>query len=531
MANPRPNHAFVQGDFNTQLYEALRQSPWWLTSCLIHVVVFGALMLLNTGEPVAQVQAAFTATTSEQPLEVEPPHEDSHIDEPVPMPEMHDPKVTTEPTPDAAEDDVDMPFDETFGEESDFDTSGTTEGPAVNSPIGIGPGGGGPFGKRGGNEDKGGGGRPAKRMADALDDALEWLAMHQSANGSWGAHDFADWCDGQRLPPDAERPDGRGKGMYDVGVTGLAVCAFLGAGYSNRGQHRYNRVVGRGLRYLKNVQDPEGCFGPRGTQQYIYSHAIASLAMVEAYGMTGSSLFKGPAQRALDFIALARNPYMVWRYGIKPGDNDTSVTGWMMMALKSASIVNASMRAKGKPAPLTIDESAFDGIQSWLRKVTDPDSGRVGYLTRGSGSARPQELIDRFPADKTEAMTAVGVLARVFAGQDPRTNEMIRMGADQCLRHLPRWNTTDGSIDMYYWYYATLAMFQVGGNSWKKWSAQIEPAMVAPQRKDGTHCLYKGSWDPVGPWGADGGRVYSTAVMAMCLEVHYRYARVFTGAK
>ena len=37
----------------------------------------------------------------------------------------------------------------------------------------------------------------------------------------------------------------------------------------------------------------------------------------------------------------------------------------------------------------------------------------------------------------------------------------------------------------------------------------------------------RGSWDPVGPWGVDGGRVYSTAILAMCLEVYYRYDKVF----
>ena len=52
-------------------------------------------------------------------------------------------------------------------------------------------------------------------------------------------------------------------------------------------------------------------------------------------------------------------------------------------------------------------------------------------------------------------------------------------------------------------------------------------AMVQTQRQDTDFCRYKGSWDPIGPWGGDGGRVYSTSVMAMCLQVYYRYGRVF----
>ena len=80
---------------------------------------------------------------------------------------------------------------------------------------------------------------------------------------------------------------------------------------------------------------------------------------------------------------------------------------------------------------------------------------------------------------------------------------------------------------MYYWYYATLALFQVGGPAWKAWDGAMKPAIVNTQRRDGDYCGYKGSWDPIDPWGGDGGRVYSTAVNAMCLEVYYRYGRVF----
>ena len=36
-----------------------------------------------------------------------------------------------------------------------------------------------------------------------------------------------------------------------------------------------------------------------------------------------------------------------------------------------------------------------------------------------------------------------------------------------------------------------------------------------------------GSWDPKGPWGPYGGRVYSTAMAALCLEVYARYLPLY----
>ena len=35
-----------------------------------------------------------------------------------------------------------------------------------------------------------------------------------------------------------------------------------------------------------------------------------------------------------------------------------------------------------------------------------------------------------------------------------------------------------------------------------------------------------GSWDSVDAWGEDGGRVYSTAILALTLQAHYRYGRL-----
>jgi hypothetical protein len=367
--------------------------------------------------------------------------------------------------------------------------------------------------------------RRGVKAPDRVEDALRWLAAHQSADGGWEAAGFDQWCDGK--PAAGPKPDGVGKASYDVGVTGLAILAFLGAGYTNRSEGPYGKVVSNGLRYLRNLQDAEGCFGSRATGHYVYNHAIAALALVEAYGMTGSAVYKSPAQKALDFIAVSRNPYLAWRYGVKPGDNDTSVTGWMTMALKSARMINAGEVLAGKPPLLQIDEDAFDGITSWLNKATDPDTGRVGYQLRGTGPARPVELVDKFPGDKSEAMTADGMLTRILLGEKPKTSDVIQKGATLLSELPPTWNSNDGSIDFYYWYFGTLAMFQVGGDLWKAWEAALKTAVVDHQRQDTDYCQYKGSWDPIDPWGPDGGRIYSTALMAMACEVWYRYDRVF----
>ena len=75
---------------------------------------------------------------------------------------------------------------------------------------------------------------------------------------------------------------------------------------------------------------------------------------------------------------------------------------------------------------------------------------------------------------------------------------------------------------MYYWYMATEALERaesLGGKSSKAWTKELLKAVLPNQRKEG-HA--KGSWDPVGAWGYSGGRVYSTALMALALSTEWR---------
>src|SRR6185436_9838102 len=168
----------------------------------------------------------------------------------------------------------------------------------------------------------------------------------QGPDGGWGADSFAHQCKGGRC-------SGGGDASYDTGVTGLSVLAFLGAGYTPVSKDefadpadptrilRFGEVVKKGLQWLIAHQDPEGCVGERGTK-YLYNHSVAALALSEAYGMTASAPVRDPAQKAIDFLIAAQNPGKAWRYSARGGDNDSSVSGWAVMALKSAELSELS---------------------------------------------------------------------------------------------------------------------------------------------------------------------------------------------
>jgi hypothetical protein len=253
-------------------------------------------------------------------------------------------------------------------------------------------------------------------------------------------------------------------------------------------------------------------FGTDAYRDFIYDHAIAAYAMCEAYGLSDFTLLRPIAQGGIDYLEAHRNPYGVWRYHPREGDNDTSVTGWAVMAYKSA-----------QDFELRINETALENAAAWFDQVTD-GRGQVGYTMRGEPSSRhPGQHASRFPPQKGEALTAVGLLCRFFLGQDPRDHTVMNLAADRILARPPIWDQGTGTIDHYYWYYGSYALYQMGGQHWSQWSRKLTDAVVKTQRRDGNR---NGSWDPVGVWGEDGGRVYSTAMMVLTLEAYYRYTRL-----
>jgi len=535
---PEEEEVVVQGKESWMAH-----SPWWLISAGIHaVLLLGAslyaidrLVPLETDE-VSVVVAAKSSPVVKEP---DPPH-DVFGHHSIPKDEPSQP--TEEPAiffPEAKESDHNESADnedyrQMKGDSKDFlsyikGEAGGFRGrqagktPGVYDTMGVGPGagGGGRYGGRfGGRENLVARGGGNDKTENAVVAALKWLAHHQGPDGGWGAESFQSQCTGGRC-------GGAGERDYDTGVTALSILAFLGAGYSHLSRDefadpivpgrvlRFGEVVKKGVKWLMDRQDPEGCIGERG-MKYMYNHSVAALALSEAYGMTASQPLKDPAQKAIDFVIAAQNPGKGWRYSAKCGDNDCSVTGWAVMALKSAEI-----------SELHFPKSAYEGALSWFNEATDGTGYyRVGYTGKNTGIV--------FVPGKNEqssdhpAMSAVAVMARIF--MQKRKNEPALGSVTMLVGDLPEWKTN--KIDFYYWYYASLALFQYDGPDgglWKKWNEPMKNALVPNQHTSKSGCK-NGSWDSeIDRWGVEGGRVFAVAINALTLEVYYRYTNVFGG--
>ena len=320
----------------------------------------------------------------------------------------------------------------------------------------------------------------------AVERGLKWLARHQFADGHWSIHELN--CTDHEC-------QGHGSFQSNTAATGLALLAFLGAGYTHQ-SGEYQEVVRKGLAWLTSHQKKDGdLFTDESEFVWLYSHGMAAIPLCEAYGMTRDAALKKPAQRALDFVVAAQHPdFGGWRY--RPRfESDTSVSGWQLMALKS-----------GEMAGLSVPKSAYDGVSKWLDSVESESSpGRFKY--------HPSKPV-------TLAMTAEGLLMRQYLGAK-RSDVALTAGANYLKARLPR----EAEQDAYYWYYATQVMFHMQGEHWAEWNASLRDMLIRMQSKE---VATEGSWAPDdAKWGKSGGRHYTTCLNLLMLEVYYRHLPLY----
>ena len=330
------------------------------------------------------------------------------------------------------------------------------------------------------------GGSDATEAAVAL--ALEWIVrQQQKKDGLWSM---------QGPYQDSGSQENR------LAATAMALLALQGAGHTHQGGE-HQAVVARSWKKLLAGQQRNGSFdvGRLPAQHELYSHAQATIALCELFGMTRDAELADPAARALAYCLAAQGPNGGWRY--EPGkEGDMSVTGWYMMALKSAEM-----------AGMEVPTEAFERIGGFLDLVATQEGRRYGYR-------RENLLRDASPV--TAAVSAEGLLCRQYLGwgrDDPR----IIAGLDMIMEEKPL--DFAGDKDVYAWYYITQVAHHAQGRPWARWNTRLRAELPARQVAKGKE---KGSWDPaLDRWGSIGGRLFVTCFSTWMLEVYYRHLPLY----
>ena len=308
----------------------------------------------------------------------------------------------------------------------------------------------------------------------AIVKALDWLTRNQAQDGSWEVGRFG------------------GRRGHRTAGTGLALLCYLGWGAKHNEPGPYQETVLRGLQFLLDSLGDDGRLWRHGDRG-MYDQGIASIALAEAYGVSQDPILKEPVERALFFILRSSRRGSEWRYN--PGDpGDTSVYGWQVMALKSGLMAGADL-----------PEGVLEKAGRWLDNVGGGKHGGIyGYTSKGYHGP---------------GMVAEGMFCQQLLGI-PRTDPRMLESAAHLAERLPRRQ----SVDFYYFYYGCLALYQHQGPIWKAWNERMRGLLLSLQTQDGEQ---SGSWKARGARPQDYGRLVSTTMAVLSLEVYYRYLPLY----
>lgn len=325
---------------------------------------------------------------------------------------------------------------------------------------------------------------------EAVERALRWLADHQRPDGSWSFDLELTPCNGRcrhGKPSDEDTP------TPSTAATGLALLAFLGAGYTHH-EGPYQETVSKGLYYLKSAA-AETQFGYDWQQGgSMYGHGIALLALSEAMQMTklqgeyDTDLMRY-VQSGSFFTTMAQHESGSWGY--TPGrPGDTTLTGWQVLSLLTS-----------QKAGVQLQSGIFKRTLGFLDSVRAGSKFEFGYR-----SAEPEPTT-----------TAIALVLLLHL-----RSQLGMTYFDRAFDKIADSGPTFTNV--YHDYYATMALHHVRHRDWETWNTALRDHLVETQERSGHEA---GSWHFQDKWGDVGGRVYTTAMCALTLEVYYRYLPMY----
>jgi hypothetical protein len=332
---------------------------------------------------------------------------------------------------------------------------------------------------------------PRKSLIDddtrtAIDRGLRFLAQTQNADGSWTSNAGIKVNEEYQITPGGEN-------VHHVGVTALGILAFLAAGHvPERGP--YGPVVDKAVEFVLASVQPDGFVHANATR--MYSHAFATLALAEVYGMSRRPDVRAKLESAVEFTIKCQNDTGGWRYVPFTVDSDMSVTVCQMVALRAAR--NVGIRVP----QMTIDRALSYVIRSAITEEgaggRGADTGAFYYqpentqFNRSSFSLAAAGLTTLFQAGLYDDASLASYIERRKIPKSPpptigETVKFMRWRYRDAQRK-NRENSGRGSTGHYFYYYgnyyAAQAMYNVGGlepRLWEDWYSMVRRDLLDAQ--------------------------------------------------
>lgn len=292
-----------------------------------------------------------------------------------------------------------------------------------------------------------------KPVETAIERAQTWIAAAQQPNGSWGG------CNG---------------------VNGMSLMALMVNGHTP-GYGRYGSKVAAGVEFLIRSQKENG-FLIVGNQGNMYQHAMATLALSEAYGMSHNASIREALIKSVELIVRSQNGEGGWRYQPVPADADLSVTVMQVMALRAVAETG-----------IYVPKETVDLAIRYVKGRYNTGTASYGYTAVDAGNVN---------------RGAAGIVCLQSCGltEDPTISKTVAY-----LMKTITYAPGDDRMQWYGHYYSSVALYHFGGDAWKTYYPKICETVL----KD---------------WAGRGGHyndLLNTAWAVLVIGAPYRYLPIY----
>ncbi|MGA1488297.1 MAG: prenyltransferase/squalene oxidase repeat-containing protein [Planctomycetota bacterium] len=308
---------------------------------------------------------------------------------------------------------------------------------------------------------------------------------------------------GLRYLCDRQADSGHISAQYSVAVTALGGMAMLGNGAAyGRGPWGFN--LREAVRYLTSpaVVQPNGFISEgdsTNTPSRMHGHTYAILFLSQVVGTLPDprrdAELRSVVARGVRLILESQTARGGWGYLPEDESDEASLTVCALQALRAA-----------KDAGFTVPPDAIRSAVRYLKDCCKKD-GSFRY----SLALNSQESTYELTAAAVSTLDAAGEYGMA---EHDRGVEFLRATVDGVIARRGRVLDAASGYPYYGNLYAGQVFFQLGGDIWRAWSAEVWPELCRRQKGDGH-------------WESRFGNEYATAVALLILEIPRGYLPIF----